>query len=218
MEIVGSLLYASVNTRPDIACATSILSRAMQAPTKAHVRAARTIAAYLGNTADLGIMYPAVPGINLTAYCDASHAPAEYKRRSRSGIVIFANGAPVIWSSTLQPITASSTAEAKYIAFSDGARMLQHAINLYRELGVTIDTPVPVYEDNQTTKRIAEEVTTKRSKYIDIRYHQVRDVVERKIIDIVYCPTAEMIADIFTKALPRDPFATHRSRLMVKGE
>ena len=75
-----------------------------------------------------------------------------------------------------------------------------------------------MYEDNQTTKRIAEEVTTKRSKYIDIRYHQVRDFVERKIIDIVYCPTAETIADIFTKALPRDPFATHRSRLMVKGE
>lgn len=218
MEIVGSLLYASVNTRPDIACATSILSRSMQAPTRAHVRAARTITAYLGNTSNLGILYPTVPGINLSAYCDASHAPAENKRRSRSGIVIFANGAPIIWCSTLQPITASSTAEAEYISLSDGARMLQHAIDFYREIGATIDTPVPVYEDNQTTKRIAEEITTKRSKYIDIRYHQVRDFVERGVIAIHYCPTADMIADMLTKALPRDPFITHRSRLMVKGE
>lgn len=218
MEIIGSLLYAAVNTRPDIACATSILSRAMQSPTKAHVRAARTVASYLGNTADLGILYPATPGISLEAYCDASHAPSENKRRSRSGIVIFANGAPIIWSSALQPLTASSTSEAEYIAISDGARELNHAIAFFRELGVDIITPVPMHEDNQTTKRIAEEVTTRRSKYIDVRYHQIRDFIDREIITINYCPTADMIADLLTKPLPRDSFVKHRARLMVKGE
>ena len=52
-----------------------------------------------------------------------------------------------------------------------------------------------------------------RSKHIEIKYHFVRDKVAEGIVEIQYCPTTEMIADMLTKALPKDVFA--KLRVMI---
>ena len=93
-------------------------------------------------------------------------------------------------------------------------------VQLLSELGHPFDpaSPLPVYEDNQVAQRMAEEVATKRSKHVDLRYHYVRDLASRSRIKIIYCPTAEQLADIFTKALPRETFCRLRDRFMAKGE
>jgi uncharacterized protein (UPF0254 family) len=75
-----------------------------------------------------------------------------------------------------------------------------------------------MYEDNQVAKLMAEEVTTKRSKHVDIRYHHIRELVDRGEIVIEECRTDKMIADMLTKNLTRDPFIRHRDRIMAKGE
>jgi hypothetical protein len=53
---------------------------------------------------------------------------------------------------------------------------------------------------------------------MELRYHYVRHYVERGLLNIIYCPTATQLADIFTKALPRDRFCTLRTCLVYKGE
>jgi hypothetical protein len=89
---------------------------------------------------------------------------------------------------------------------------------LLNELGVDLTLPIVMYEDNQVAKLMAEEVATKRSKHIDIRYHHIRELVDRGEIVIKECRTDKMIADMLTKHLAKDPFTRHRDRIMAKGE
>lgn len=217
-EMIGSLLFAAIGTRPDIAVATSILSRHMAAPTKAHVRAVRNVISYAATTSQYGLQFQPSNQLEISVYCDASFAPDECNRRSRTGYVVLINGSPVSWRSTLQRQIAHSTAEAEYIAMSDAVREACYVRQLLQEMGHELGSKITVYEDNTTAKIMAEEIATKRSKYIDVRYHFVRDMVMNGTIQLKYCATTDMVADMLTKPLAKDTFARHRDRIMAKGE
>jgi transposase InsO family protein len=218
-EMIGSLLFAAVSTRPDIAFATSFLSRSMQAPTKSEVKLARNVIAYTAATADLGLRYKSEDQLTISTYCDASFAPTEDMRKSRTGYIVMINGTPVAWKSAQQPLIAHSTAESEYIALSDAARDTIHIDQLIDELHKRrAKSPITMFEDNQTAKHMAEEIATKRSKYVDLRYHYIRQMVAAGRIIIEYCHTENMLADALTKALPRDVFCRLRDRFMAKGE
>lgn len=216
-EMIGTLLFASVSTRPDIACAVSMESRFMQEPSKAHVAFARNTISYTAATADYGLLFRPAPELKIEVHCDASFAGDEHQRRSRSGYFTAINGTPVSWKSGLQPIIAYSTAEAEYIAMSDAVRDAMCIRRLLQELGHPTGV-ITVFEDNTTAKIIAEEVTTKRSKYIELRYHDIRRHVASGAVKIEYCRSADQLADILTKALPKDLYCKLRDRFMVKGE
>jgi hypothetical protein len=78
--------------------------------------------------------------------------------------------------------------------------------------------PIVIYEDNQTAKRMAEEIATKRSRHIDVRYHYVRELVRRGAVVIQDCRSDDMLADLLTKPLPKVRFYMLRDRFMSKGE
>lgn len=220
-EIIGSLLYTSVCTRPDITTALSILSRHMSAPTAAHVSRARGIVSYLAGTPELGIRFTCQGELQISVYCDASFAPDEDHRRSRTGYVVMVNNAPVAWKSQLQPVIAHSTAEAEYIALCDAVRDAVYIRRILEAMHVSHPQPIVVYEDNQVAKRMAEEVSTRRSKHIDIKFHYVREQVASGAVIIKDCRSADMVADILTKPLARQQFTALRQRLLpslVQGE
>ena len=76
---------------------------------------------------------------------------------------------------------------------------------LQEELGMKDAGPTLIYEDNQGAISMAKNpVFHKRTKHIQIRYHFVREAVEEGVIALEYCCTSEMLADSFTKALPRE--------------
>ena len=71
------------------------------------------------------------------------------------------------------------------------------------ELGYTVDEPIPLHGDNKGAMDLAENpVTGRRSKHIDIRHHAVHEYIEEGKISMIRTPTAEMVADGFTKLLP----------------
>lgn len=162
-------------------------------------------------------MYHPSSSIKIEVYCDASCAPDEEHRKSRSGWFVLINGSPVAWKSGLQPIIAHSTSESEYISMSDAVREAMSIASLISELGYTVSGPITVHEDNMTAITIASEIATKRSKHIDIRYHHIKQLVKSRAIKIVYCPSSDQIADILTKALPKDSFCKLRDRFMAKG-
>ena len=73
-------------------------------------------------------------------------------------------------------------------------------------------------EDNQGAIALAKNpITHSRTKHIDIRYHYIRETVQRGAIDLQYCPTQEMCADLLTKALPKMQFEKLRQMLGIQS-
>jgi len=121
------------------------------------------------------------------------------------------SGGAISWLSQKQATVALSTAEAKYVALSSA---MQEAIWLRRLLS-DLDTNMPesvvIQEDNQGAIVMSKNpVGHKRTKHIDIRFHFVREAVQKGLIELQYCSTKNMIADILTKPLPAERFVKLR--------
>ena len=209
-NLIGSLLYISVCTRPDIAQAVGALARYMSNPMEEHWEAARGVVRYLASTSDYGICFgPKTTG--LYGYTDSDHAGDIDTRRSTTGYVYMFNGGAISWSSRLQQTVAASTTEAEYMAASAATKEALWLSKLFSDLG--FDTkPVLIYCDNQATiSLIRNPVTSARSKHIDIIYHFARERALRNEVRFVYCITNNNLADIFTKALPDIKFVFCRT-------
>ena len=111
---------------------------------------------------------------------------------------------------------ALSTAKAKYIAASMASCEAVSVRKLFSELfGFTLDTSV-ILCDNQSGIHLTENlVFHDRSKHIDIRYHYIRDMVQRGTIRLLHIDTDEQVAYILTKPLGKVKFLTFREQLSV---
>ncbi|XP_055904350.1 uncharacterized protein LOC129940122 [Eupeodes corollae] len=117
-EAVGSLLYASQGTRPDIAHAVGVVSKYLSNPGHAHWKAVKRIMRYLKGTIDAKIEYSKNDDSELLAYSDADWANEVDDRRSVSGYILKMQGGPISWDSKRQKTIALSTTEAEYMALS----------------------------------------------------------------------------------------------------
>jgi hypothetical protein len=109
---------------------------------------------------------------------------------------------------------ALSTAEVEYISLSV---VVCEAVWLHKLLIDLFDNemdPITIHCDNQSCVKLSKNpVFHNRSKHIEIKYHYIRDMVQRKTIHVQYLPTHEQIADIFTKPLAKTKFEYFRERL-----
>ena len=214
-QLIGSLMYLSVCTRPDIAQAVGALARYMAKPTEAHWTAAKGVLRYIAGTADYGITFGNCCS-TLEAYCDADYAGDIDTRRSTTGYVFILNGGAISWSSRLQPTVAASTTEAEYMAAAYSIKEGLWLRTLLRDLGMDIGT-ITIYADNQSAiKLLKNPVFSMRSKHIDVIYHFARERVALKDFAFKYIPTTEMIADALTKPLPAGKHNYCRDGMGVK--
>ncbi|GJR51880.1 copia protein [Tanacetum coccineum] len=122
----------------------------------------------------------------------------------------------VSWSSKKQKSTAISTTEAEYIALSGCCAQILWMRSQLRDYGFAFNK-IPMYCDNQSAIALCcNSVQHSRSKHIDIRHHFIKEQVERKVVELYFVETKYQLADIFTKALPRERFATLLPLLGVK--
>lgn len=133
---------------------------------------------------------------------DADGASQEH-RRAISGYVFLVDSGAVSWSSRKQELVTLSTVEAEYIAVTHAAKEAVWLRRLIREVFKLIGTATTLYCDNQSAVAIATNGNFHaRMKHIDIRYHYICFVIDDGSITLIYCPTDDMTADTFTKALP----------------
>ena len=109
--IIGSLLYLSIATCPDISQAVGVASKFCAAPTKAHLTAVKRILRHLKGSLDSKIVYHQTPNTDVVGYTDANWASDLDDRRSTSGNVFLLAGGPISWTSKRQSVVAVSTAE-----------------------------------------------------------------------------------------------------------
>ena len=115
--MTGSLVFSMVETRPDIAFATSVTSRYAKNSSHLHIEAVKTELKYLKGSKDQGIVY-GEGTIDIEGYSDSDWAGDKESRKSTSGYIFMLNGGPVSWCSKRQATVALSSTEAEYIAFT----------------------------------------------------------------------------------------------------
>eukprot|EP00253_Pinus_taeda_P022544 PITA_22544 len=154
--------------------------------------------------------------VKLCGFTDVVWAGSPTDRKSTSGGVFSIGSITVSWYNRKQRSMALSSTEAEYMATSlaacEAIWMRKILVGLF---GSHLD-PTVIYCDNQSCIKIsANPVFHDRSKHIDIRYHHIRDCVQRRIMLLSYIPTEDQDADILTKALTRSKFKYHRGRIGV---
>jgi len=216
-SLIGSLMYLAVATRPDIAYAVYRLGSFMSNPNMSHWTAAKRILHYLSGTKDYGITYradkPESGENHFKGYSDASYANNE-DLTSVSGYVFLMNGGAISWGSKKQTDVALSSTESEYIALADTTREAVWLCNLLKGLKYDQPKPIMIYGDNSGSLAIAKNPQYhKRTKHFDTRNHYIRQKVKEGIVEVKYCPTANMTADIFTKPLPKPKHHLHSAEL-----
>ncbi|KAI3685606.1 hypothetical protein L6452_34856 [Arctium lappa] len=174
-SMIGSLLYLTAS-RPDIMFATCFCARYQANLKESHLVAVKRILRFLKGTTELGLWYPKGSSVDLTAYTNADHAGCKLDRKSTSGSCQFLGDKLVSWTSKKQNCVSTSTAEAEYVAAASCCSQSAIAIT-------------------------ANLVQHSKTKHIDMRYHFIKDHVEKGDIEIHFVTTDYQLADLFTKPL-----------------
>ena len=213
---VAQLLYPCKRTRVESLCAVSHLSSRVAESTQDDAVKLARVLNYLQSTKHKKVVFRRGVKVSLEAYIDASfgiHADG----RSRTGVALMMSGACVgAWSSKQKLNTKSST-EAEIVGLSDG---LPHVLWM-RELVLAQGHELPptkVHQDNQGVLTIMKQGRRPkhRTKHLNIRHFFARDREQSGDIELCYCPTGDMVADVLTKPVTGE-LLRHMNKLLRHG-
>ncbi|GJW32445.1 retrovirus-related pol polyprotein from transposon TNT 1-94 [Tanacetum coccineum] len=179
-RIIGELMYLTAN-RLDISFATLVCARYQARLTVKHLKEVKQIFWYLRQSYNMGLWYPKDSRFELIAYSDADHTGCKDDCKSTSGGLQFLVVKLMSWSSKKKDCTVMSNAEAEYVSLS--ACCAQSAIAIS-----------------------CNPVQHSKTKHIDIRYHFIKEHVEKGSVEIYFVRTEYQLADLFTKALIKERF------------
>nr|GEX27391.1 hypothetical protein [Tanacetum cinerariifolium] len=210
-SMVGALMYLTTS-RPDIVHATCYCARYQAKPTEKHLTAVKRIFRYLKDTIHMGLWYPKDIGFELTAFSNLDHAGFLDSRKSTSSGIQFLGGDKLIsWSSKKQDCTLMSSTEAEYVSLSACCAQVLWMRTHLIDYGFHFDK-IPMYCDSKAAIAISwNPVQHSRTKHIDVRYHFIKDKVEKGIVELFFVGTEYQLADPFTKALTE-----HRFKYLVR--
>ncbi|CAL9018208.1 unnamed protein product, partial [Prunus brigantina] len=215
-KIVGSLLYLTA-TRPDIMFAASLLSRFMHSPTKKHMGIAKRVLRYVQGTLSYGIEFTRDKNAVLIGFCDSDWAGSEDDSRSTFGYAFSFGSGVFSWASVKQNTVALSTAEAEYVSAAEATTQAIWLRFVLDDFGEMQSDATPLFCDNMSAiSMVKNPVFHQKTRHINRRYHFIREALQEGVIDIKFCRSEEQLADIFTKALPKDRFNYLRLKLGVK--
>ena len=230
LELVGSLLYLSTMTRPDISYHMSVLCSFMQDPSVDCYNAAINLLLYVGRTRHYHLRYSgstsAPEGLSpaeeigsnsgFVAYSDSSwHKPDELGY-NMFGYSVFLFGGLVAFAAKRLKVVAHSSAEAEYAASSYASKEIAFVRNVCCELDLDLlHGPVCLAVDNKAAITIAENRgVTGRTKHFSDAIHYVRHMIDHLIIKVRYVSTNHQLADGFTKPLDKYKFRAWCERIL----
>ncbi|KAJ0585764.1 putative RNA-directed DNA polymerase [Helianthus annuus] len=212
VSVVGSLMYAQVCTRPDIAYIAGMLGRYQSNPGLDHWKAAKKVLRYLQGTKDYKLTYRRSDHLEVVGYSDSDFAKCKDDKKSTSGYIFMLAGGPISWKSHKQQLTTTSTMMAEYIAVYNATCHGMLLRNLITGLKVvnSISRPLKLYYDNSAAVSFSNSnSSTGAGLYLDTKYLFVRERVEENNLCIEYISTKDMLADPMTKGLPPKVYEEH---------
>ncbi|GJV15797.1 retrovirus-related pol polyprotein from transposon TNT 1-94 [Tanacetum coccineum] len=177
---VRALMYLTAS-RPDIVHATCYCARYQARPTEKHLTAVKRIFWYLKNTINMGLC-------------------------TSRGIQFLGGDKLVRWLSKKQDCTSMSTPEAEYVSLSACCDQVLWLRTQLTDYGFHFDK-IPMYYDSKAAIAIScNPVHHSHMKHIDVRYHFIKEQVEKGIVELFFVGTEYQLADLFTKAISEDRF------------
>ncbi|PKI41932.1 hypothetical protein CRG98_037682 [Punica granatum] len=181
---VGSIMYAMVCTRPDIAYAVGVVSKYMSNPGKQHWEAVKWIFRYLRGTTERALCFEG-KNMVLNGYVDVDLAGDLDKRKSTTEYVFTFSDTSISWASKLQKTAALSTTEAEYIAVTEASKEMIWLQNFLCELRKEQKNSI-LYSDSQSAIFLAKNPAFhSRTKHIELKYYYIRHLLEKKTLQLM---------------------------------
>nr|GEW52756.1 retrovirus-related Pol polyprotein from transposon TNT 1-94 [Tanacetum cinerariifolium] len=204
-SMIGALMYLT-SSRPDIVHTTCLCARYQAKPTEKHLKEVKRIFRYLRGTINTGLWYTKDSGFELTEFSDADYVGCKDTFKSTSGGAQFLGEKLVSWSSKKQGCTALSTAEVEYVSLSACCAQVLWMRTKFKDYGFHFNK-ILIYCDSKSAIAIScNPFQHSRTKHIVVRYHFIKEHVEKDTIELYFVKTDYQLANIFTKALPADRF------------
>jgi hypothetical protein len=205
-QAIGSLLYAALGSRPDIAYAVGLLGRYASDPSIEHWGAIKHLLRYLNGTRnyELAVVREQhdLPANTVIAYSDADHAGDLDGARSTSGWLVFFNGALIMWKSKKQGLVAHSTMEAELIGMETAYRQSSWLRDVVQEIGkLHVRKAIILRGDNKAGANALDNGFPNATRHLRIRYHAIRDQIESGDLVLEHVGSNEQLADGLTKPL-----------------
>ena len=186
-ELVGSLMWLSTQTRPDIsnaarAEASKVLRCTKVSAPEGSNRRFRVCETDYCSSFGITFQRGATGGLTLQIFGDADNASKAADKRSDSGGLVMRGGACASWSSGAQKYVTLSTTEAEYVALADVIKEVLFFRQVWPFMLPEVGMPcIPVFEDNQGAVQLAQNpITNSNAKHIDVRHHFLRELVGTK--------------------------------------
>nr|GEX90050.1 retrovirus-related Pol polyprotein from transposon TNT 1-94 [Tanacetum cinerariifolium] len=213
-SMIGALMYFT-SSRPDIVHATCVCARYQAQPTEKHLKEVKRIFRYLLGTVNMGLWYTKNSGFELTGFLDADYTGCKDTFKSTSGGAQFLGKKLMSWSSKKQDCTSLSTVKSEYASLSACCAQLIWMRTQLTDYGYYFDKILIYYDSKSAIAISCNPVQHSRTKHIAVRYHFIKEHVEKGTIELYFVKTDYQLADIFTKALPMDRFNYLVRRLAI---
>jgi len=231
---IGSLIYLTIFTRPDLVYSINYLARFMANPSLEHYNYLDNIFSYLVKTKNLGLdltlesKQSSRDPINLVGVSDSDWGGDLDSRKSTIGNIFLLETSnkksiAISWISKLQKVVAISSAEAEYMSLKEATKESLYLQNIIKELFINNNSLKDylifsklntIKTDSLSAIELAKNpVYHARTKHVDITYHFVRENLLNNNIDLVYENTSTILADNLTKATSNTKFQDFTSRL-----
>ena len=212
-QIIGTLIYAAIGTRPDISFAATQLSQFNNNPMKEHMKYAKYVPRYLKGTRELKIKYNGSSNARLIRYSDSNWGENKDDQHSTSGhVFVMVNGA-ISWASQWQKIVTLSAGEAEYMELASTGWQAAWLRSFSGKIGFPIEGPIPLCLDNQAAIFLmVNPAVEHQTKHIDIWHHYIWEQYENKVVEPFHIAGIENPADL---SLPVVKVEQFRSKIRL---
>jgi hypothetical protein len=218
-RLTAKLLYLCKRARPDLQTTVAFLTTRVVQPNVDDWKKLTRCIRYLRGSKELFLTLEANEGIDIKWWIDASFAVHPDMKSHTGNTMSFGKGS-VYSTSKKQRINTKSSTEAELVGVDDSMPLVVWTRNFLIGQGYDISDNV-VFQDNQSAMLLEKNgraSSGRRTRHINIRYFFVTDRVKSGEVRIEYCPTAEMVADFFTKPLQGSLFRKLRGIILNSPE
>jgi len=195
---VGSLMYAMVYTRPDMAHALGVVSRYINNPGKEHWKTVKWILRYLRGTTNQALCFGG-SNIALHGYVDVDIVGDRDNMRTTTVYVFTIGGTTVNWVSKLQSVVALSTTEAEYVADIEASKEMIWLLRFLDELGKNKELGM-LYGDRQSAIHLTKNSAFhSKTRHIHFKHHFIWSALDDGQLKLEKIHTSQNVAHMLTK-------------------